>query len=115
SSDLADPAGVVDVELAPLGPLGFLPVDLLAAGLDDVEVEVDAVGIPDQGELGIADLDRDPSDHLAPLAEAGQAEAVAVAGTGVVIGRAPAGAGDLVAPGAEVGLQRDQLGLSQQG
>ena len=62
----------------PCLPLGLLPVDLLAAGLDDVEVEV-GVGVPDQGELGVADLDLDAPDALAPLAEPGQAEAVAVA------------------------------------
>ena len=36
----AETLGVVDVELAPLVPLGLFPVDFLAARLDDVQVEV---------------------------------------------------------------------------
>ena len=80
--------GVVDVELAPLHALGLFPVDFLAAGLDDVQVEVDAVGVPDQGELGVADLDGDAADELAPFAEPGQAKAVAIAGPRVVVGLA---------------------------
>ena len=67
----------------PRRPLGVFPVDLLAAGLDDVEVEV-GLGVPDQGELGVADLDLDAPDVLAPLAEPGQAEAVALARPRVV-------------------------------
>ena len=57
--------GVVDVELAALLAPWLLPVDLLAPGLDDVQVEV-GLGVPDQGELGIADLDLDAPDLSPP-------------------------------------------------
>src|SRR5262249_33600584 len=36
----AETLGVVDVELAPLESLGVFPVDLLTAGLDNVEVQI---------------------------------------------------------------------------
>ena len=67
-----------------MAALGLLPVDFLAARLDDVQVEV-GLGVPEEGELGIADLDLDASNVFAPLAEPGQAEAVAVARAGVVV------------------------------
>src|SRR5262249_55967820 len=38
--------GVVDVELTPPGPLRLLPVDFLATRLDDVEIQIDVVGVP---------------------------------------------------------------------
>ena len=78
-----------------LAALGLFPVNLLAARLDDVQVEVDAVGVPDQGELGVADLDGDAADQLAPFAEPGQAEAVAIAGPGIVVGLTAPAAGIL--------------------
>ena len=105
--------GVVDVELAPLDALGLFPVDFLAAGLDDVQVEVDAVGVPDQGELRVADLDGDAADQLAPLAESGQAKAVAIAGPGVIVGLAAPAAGVLGSPKLDFGLERSELELSQ--
>ena len=71
----AVPLGIVDVELAPLAALGVFPVDFLAPGLDDVQVEV-GLGVPEQGELRVADLDLDAPDILAPLAEPRQPEAV---------------------------------------
>ena len=77
----AEAVAVVDVELAVVVALGVEPVDLLAAGLDDVEVQV-GLAVPEEGELGVADLDLDAADRLAPLAELGQAEAVALPAPG---------------------------------
>ena len=79
--------GVIDVKLSTLLALGILPVDFLAAGLDDVQVKI-GVGIPDQCELRVAHLDGDPANELASLAEAGQAEAIALTGAGIVVGDA---------------------------
>src|SRR5262249_23532942 len=76
--------GIVDVELAAEIALGFFPVNLLASRLEDMKIQVDVVGIPDQGELRVADLDRDAADQLAPIAEARQAESIAVAGARVI-------------------------------
>ena len=82
----------MDVELAALLALGFLPVNLLSARLDDVQVKV-GIRVPDQGELGVADLDRDSTDALASLAKAGQAKAIAFTGPRIVVGEPTAGAG----------------------
>ena len=81
----AKPLGVIDVELAALLALGFLPVNLLSARLDDVQVKV-GIRVPDQGELGVADLDRDSTDELSSLAKAGQAKAIAFTGPRIVVG-----------------------------
>ena len=86
----AKPLGVIDVELAALLALGFLPVNLLSARLDDVQVKV-GIRVPDQGELGVADLDRDSTDELSSLAKAGQAKAIAFTGPRIVVGEPTAG------------------------
>ena len=83
--------GIVDVELAALPSLGVFPVNLLATRLDDVQIEV-GVGVPDQGELRVADLDRDAPNDLASLTEPGQAEAVPCPGARVVVGQSSTGA-----------------------
>src|SRR5271165_2187445 len=107
----AKPLGVIDVELAALLALGFLPVNLLSARLDDVQVKV-GIRVPDQGELGVADLDRDSTDELASLAKVGQAKAIAFTGPRIVVGEPTAGAW-LAAPnqghGGWLQRRRDQL------
>ena len=75
----------------PCLPLGVLPVDLLAARLDDVEVEV-GVGVPDQGELGVADLDRDAADRSRRPRRTGRGRSRRRRRPGVVVGHAAAGA-----------------------
>src|SRR5271157_3304020 len=107
----AKPPGVIDVELAALLALGFLPVNLLSARLDDVQVKV-GIRVPDQGELGVADLDRDPTDALSSLAKAGQAKAIAFTGPRIVVGD-PTASAWLAAPnqghGGWLQRRRDQL------
>jgi hypothetical protein len=103
----AEAFAVVDVELAVVAALGVQPVDFLAAWLDDVKVQVDLC-VPDQGELGVADLDLDAVDQLAAFAELGQAEAVAEAGArvlGVAAGEPGVGA----QKGDVVGLERREF------
>src|SRR5262249_30835228 len=97
--------GVVDIELAAVLAPGLFPVDLLATGLDDVEVEV-GLAVQEQRELGVSDFDVHASDVLSPLAEPRQAEAVAGPGPWVGVVDTPAGAG-LFGPG-EVGDLRLQ-------
>ena len=68
-----------------------------------MQVKINAIGVPDQGKLGVADLDGDAADQLAPLAEPGQTKAVAIAGPGIIVGlTAPA------APKAQPGLFEDE-------
>ena len=78
-----------------------------------MQVEVDAVFVPDQGELRVAHLDGDATDQFTPLAEPGQAKAVAIAGPWIVIGRAAATRGGLVRTEPGIGLDGREFQLRQ--